>query len=227
MVKESVAGALLQRGLGIAAEDRERRQLPRGDFVWASTGPRHRCRGSQPARCLPEGDGGASTGPRHRCRGSTLPRVGSPGERVRFNGASASLPRIDTIGAVVSTLAQMLQRGLGIAAEDRVGPAGVTACVSVLQRGLGIAAEDRCRQRWLPHARDQASTGPRHRCRGSARRSRPGRPRARGFNGASASLPRIGPNGVLGYIISTMLQRGLGIAAEDRASSMTMKPNWL
>ncbi len=61
----------------------------------------------------------ASTGPRHRCRGSAL-------------------------DVAKQHWAQRLQRGLGIAAEDRA-----------------------LSQRWQ-RCSGPASTGPRHRCRGSA-----------------------------------------------------------
>ncbi len=135
---------LLQRGLGIAAEDRAEAGLP-----------------SPPV-------GVASTGPRHRCRGSAC-----------------------TIWIPSATFSQ-LQRGLGIAAEDRRAVHASVAHGSALQRGLGIAAEDRAVG---PHRRElagRASTGPRHRCRGSSEGRSPTGSRPACFNGASASLPRIG-----------------------------------
>ncbi len=43
--------------------------------------------------------------------------------------------------------------------------------------------------------------------------------RSSSFNGASASLPRIGMREHVEAIVYALLQRGLGIAAEDRAVS--------
>ncbi len=60
-----------------------------------------------------------------------------------------------------------LQRGLGIAAEDRFSIIHDEFGIKALQRGLGIAAEDRSLFVY--------------KC-----------PLAYSFNGASASLPRIG-----------------------------------
>ncbi len=62
-----------------------------------------------------------------------------------------------------------------------------------LQRGLGIAAEDRADADAIGQQRRLASTGPQHRCRGSTASRRPRTLRRTSFNGASASLPRIGP----------------------------------
>ncbi len=134
----------LQRGLGIAAEDRRAcRAAPRGERA---------------------GFNGAS---------ASLPRI-ARGERVwcvtnemGFNGASASLPRIDLVVA------------------------HVVAPFSSLQRGLGIAAEDRQKRNRASHPVHLASTGPRHRCRGSKGLPHRVRRDRASFNGASASLPRI------------------------------------
>ena len=159
---------------------------------------------------------GASTGPRHRCRGSRSRERCARHGRGRFNGASASMPRIGTIAKWRSPGGTVLQRGLGIDAEDR---SVSVACTLVL-----VAA----------------STGPRHRCRGSTRPAVTAHVSPMSFNGASASMPRIatemgtkrgeadastGPRhrcrGSLNmsstrHPRTTMLQRGLGIDAEDR-----------
>ncbi len=220
------------------------RRRPRRALI-ASTGPRHRCRGSAVTYCFTGVGASASTGPRHRCRGSE-PRV------PHHVGGD-----------------DVLQRGLGIAAEDRCGTPSALPPRAGLQRGLGIAAEDRpseppweaqptaastgprhrCRgsrpQGAHAHGIHEASTGPRHRCRGSPTRSRAARSRRSGFNGASASLPRIaaaseaalgsvtvastgprhrcrGSSPICPSTTSTTrwLQRGLGIAAEDRRGTV-------
>ncbi len=230
----------LQRGLGIAAEDRKRAFVAVGSLGVASTGPRHRCRGSpvQPVVTAPPVS--ASTGPRHRCRGShpafavhgpRLPASTGPRHRCRgslstwsrrawralcFNGASASLPRIASADNSRVATSSGLQRGLGIAAEDRSLLDAFPKAMGVLQRGLGIAAEDRLFRELGRRVSESASTGPRHRCRGSTPSAPWCRRWPRCFNGASASLPRIAAaNG--GYRMRvTKLQRGLGIAAEDR-----------
>ncbi len=165
---DCTVATVLQRGLGIAAEDRDGDVIGAAHVISASTGPRHRCRGS-----IIMSNGNvwgpyASTGPRHRCRGSRSSSCAISSSTRRFNGASASLPRI----------------------------------------GRGC----RRRARALP----RASTGPRHRCRGSHRSCRSAKHPRSCFNGASASLPRIVPDAlrVLPHVF--VLQRGLGIAAEDR-----------
>ena len=137
----------------------------------ASTGPRHRCRG-----WVVDGAYGAlldvaSTGPRHRCRGwimavripyvclalqrglgidaedgPSTPRAFPAGWR-RFNGASASMPRMGRAARGARARADGLQRGLGIDAED------------------GVSFDEDEDGAYV------ASTGPRHRCRGW----RPGR----------------------------------------------------
>src|ERR1700722_4902470 len=109
----------------------------------------------------------------------------------------------------------------------------------MLQRGLGIDAEDGIFQTDLVFFGGQASTGPRHRCRG--RRAKAAADafggtllqrglgidaedgyRARApssgrtcFNGASASMPRTADAGGDFATVSSVLQRGLGIDAED------------
>ncbi len=158
---------MLQRGLGIAAEDRLDAQRLREEVRRASTGPRHRCRGSRRSSCG-----------RRRARrcfngaSASLPRIArarwaAASRRTCFNGASASLPRIVASSEEVEQHQLQLQRGLGIAAEDR-----------------GQLERDHRGAR-------RASTGPRHRCRGSRRARSWALRRGSGFNGASASLPRI------------------------------------
>ena len=60
----------------------------------------------------------------------------------------------------------LLQRGLGIAAEERVDMIAVGYGVHVLQRGLGIAAEESHGDPRGLSDDELASTWPRHRCRG-------------------------------------------------------------
>ena len=186
----SVDPPVLQRGLGIAAEDRR------------SSTPSHRARPSRfngASASLPRIDlpwatdhraNAASTGPRHRCRGSK------------------------TFAAFHCLAIAVLQRGLGIAAEDRVDIQRMMSTILALQRGLGIAAEDRSWRRWSRAlgwwlqrglgiaAEDRVSnlsgsdlSVSLQRGLGIAAEDRPIRrdlrARSRGFNGASASLPRI------------------------------------
>ena len=215
-----VLRSMLQRGLGIAAEDRPHR---------AALGPFRRCfngasaslpRIASPSPFTLPRIGLASTGPRHRCRGSAWVCVPNCRSLACFNGASASLPRIGLFPDNQQVQVDPLQRGLGIAAEDRTSASAMPPAPRKLQRGLGIAAEDRLRMRGrvfvpepsfngasasLPRiathrARRRrrvasASTGPRHRCRGS-----------------SPAIQALSCSG-------RALQRGLGIAAEDRRVS--------
>ena len=242
----------------------------------ASTGPRHRCRGwhrSGPGAFAPRG---ASTGPRHRCRGwldalfkqryadrTTEVSAGAlighfrrrqredgrrGDSRTRFNGASASMPRMGLCPGAGGTKWQALQRGLGIDAEDGTPHRGPRALVVKLQRGLGIDAEDGSEGRGDRTGRFGASTGPRHRCRGwnahyffeasiqacfnGASASMPrmvSQPRREYscqacFNGASASMPRMALTSVLRLRRWRRLQRGLGIDAEDGSRSRTHPP---
>ena len=156
----------LQRGLGIDAED----GLPECQNVspgqYASTGPRHRCRGWLSVLAVRVASGGASTGPRHRCRGWRLRRRRSQASRLASTG-----PR------------------------------------------------HRCRG-WHPQSRPSqlrplASTGPRHRCRGWGAALGRTQRRSGGFNGASASMPRMVPVLIRCCRFAWVLQRGLGIDAED------------
>ena len=85
----------------------------------------------------------------------------------------------------------LLQRGLGIDAEDGTFATTLLLASSVLQRGLGIDAEDGPRARW---------TARRPRCFNGASASMPRMATSIerqssepcGFNGASASMPRMG-----------------------------------
>ncbi len=156
----------------------------------ASTGPRHRCRGSRARDGRQLRGGPASTGPRHRCRGSWRARKRSSNTSCSFNGASASLPRIAANWSATIAALGVLQRGLGIAAEDRRTPPKREASLAVLQRGLGIAAEDRCppsyRRSWRLSFNGASASLPRI---GEAELL--AALEAASFNGASASLPRI------------------------------------
>ncbi len=150
-----------------------------------------------------------------------LPRIGgtrrcAQASRSCFNGASALLPRIAAAASTCACSSTVLQRGLGIAAEDRLDRIAGTITFTQLQRGLGIAAEDRCvaprdLRLWWRGFNGASALLPRI---GSARRRRAAR--AARFNGASALLPRIGDIGRMLGELGTLLQRGLGIAAEDR-----------
>ena len=85
----------------------------------------------------------------------------------------------------------LLQRGLGIAAEDRASrPMRLAARASFNGASASLPRIGRPSVSALGCARP-ASTGPRHRCRGSA----------------STAAARVPP--------ACRLQRGLGIAAED------------
>ncbi len=182
---------LLQRGLGIAAEDRSRARSPRLHGDEASTGPRHRCRGSELA-----------TGQAMNTRTLLQRGLGIAAEDRTCSPSS---------GAVTTSL----QRGLGIAAEDRCASAVTPGIRTPLQRGLGIAAEDR---QWpsilstLGNGFNGASASlpriARARWAAASRRTC--------FNGASASLPRIVASSEEVEQHQLQLQRGLGIAAEDR-----------
>ncbi len=158
----------LQRGLGIDAEEWAPTAVPTRDFDKASTGPRHRCRGMSPDRLV--GDDGLL---------EWLQRgLGIDAEewaRLR----ARRVPRV--LG---------LQRGLGIDAEEWITSPSVLSAYPKLQRGLGIDAEEcgsaaprSCGRsssfngasasmprndlpRALHYVGIQASTGPRHRCRG-------------------------------------------------------------
>ena len=182
---------VLQRGLGIDAEDRPRSRAARSQ----------RCRFN-----------GAS---------ASMPRIGTRSPRradqsSSFNGASASMPRIGSWLRPPRSTGRSLQRGLGIDAEDRPLTIELQSMRPRLQRGLGIDAEDRSRsESWSPGAAS-ASTGPRHRCRGSENNAGHDPRRADRFNGASASMPRIGPPVADPEAEAYSLQRGLGIDAEDR-----------
>ncbi len=205
---------LLQRGLGIAAEDRCRPCTRHRQSTPASTGPRHRCRGSSGERCVRAVRREASTGPRHRCRGSVRPSralfmgdVASTGPRHRCRGSQVPKPKAapatrastgprhrcrgSTFTDNSVKVPDWLQRGLGIAAEDRPREVDEPAALVWLQRGLGIAAEDRYLLSDGNSGLAHASTGPRHRCRGSCARSARASHSSACFNGASASLPRI------------------------------------
>ena len=162
----------------------------------ASTGPRHRCRGWARAAA-----GGVfpistcSTGPRHRCRGWRQASRSIASRRLsRFNGASASMPRMGMSARKAERPPVGLQRGLGIDAQDgwrearrafdttqyastgprhrcrgwQGGGSGNGGTLTLLQRGLGIDAEDG-RRTLLECSRSAAC-----------------------FNGASASMPRMG-----------------------------------
>ncbi len=133
----------------------------------------------------------ASTGPRHRCRGSARTSRAPRATRARFNGASASLPRIAR-----QTRASRCPANASTGPRHRCrGSQRHHERVPVHVVGASTGPRHRCRGSQLPDgqaaAAFEASTGPRHRCRGSARRPRRRVPRRRGFNGASASLPRI------------------------------------
>ena len=205
----------LQRGLGIDAEDGNLDDVPDCRRAHASTGPRHRCRGWRRRTCRARRSGSASTGPRHRCRG--------------WWGHETALGS-----------ACLLQRGLGIDAED--GIAQMTKLAPSTPRFNGASASMprmvRGSDRGARHG--EASTGPRHRCRGWRCGLQTRRVSSIGFNGASASMPRMAGDGVDGQDFfapaSTgprhrcrgwrqrvravnpplpLLQRGLGIDAED------------
>ena len=172
-----------------------RRERPTpGRHPAASTGPRHRCRGSDAGRRLHRRGRIASTGPRHRCRGSaallSAHDVGpgaSTGPRHRCRGSK-------TPSTESPTASNLLQRGLGIDAEDRKRPLPREPLAPIASTG----PRHRCRGSGLDTPErtvgDVASTGPRHRCRGSPLRRASPPPRSGRFNGASASMPRIGPN---------------------------------
>ncbi len=134
----------------------------------------------------------ASTGPRHRCRGSADERHRPRLVGHCFNGASASLPRIGRLPMGVVVEEQQLQRGLGIAAEDRSSRIARRSHAKQLQRGLGIAAEDR-RPRSTSPLRAPRFNGASASLPRIGLRATPSGSRPRCFNGASASLPRIGP----------------------------------
>ncbi len=142
--------------------------LPREASAQASTGPRHRCRGSRAASAYGASPTRwASTGPRHRCRGSILSSLMSSLPSVRFNGASASLPRIGRRGTEPVTPSTLLQRGLGIAAEDRKGCRTVFDEIEPASTGPRHRCRGSSSQRVDHMSPSSASTGPRHRCRGS------------------------------------------------------------
>ena len=154
----------LQRGLGIAAEDCGRSSRPRA-----------------PMPCF----NGAS---------ASLPRIVRTHPRVfavpeRFNGASASLPRIVGVQEVCLVMNELLQRGLGIAAED---------CASTAITSSGSPPRFNGASASLPRIAACITTI----CGW-----------ATCFNGASASLPRIGVAVATAATHWLMLQRGLGIAA--------------
>ncbi len=183
----------LQRGLGIAAEDRQHERGVEALAVDASTGPRHCCRGSAVAPSLRVGGRVASTGPRHCCRGSSssgrTARTPVPAlqrglgiaaeDRAcgraraswcrRFNGASALLPRIGVYAARSKVVGEIASTGPRHCCRgSRSTARSATTRRRMLQRGLGIAAEDRPMLDRLVVRVVGASTGPRHCCRGSA-----------------------------------------------------------
>ena len=208
-------GGVLQRGLGIDAEDGARLPLGRGPRcsmlqrglgIDAEDGRREPLRLPRSLR--------ASTGPRHRCRGWSLSRPHRRSPAPCFNGASASMPRMVKSEGLVGWSHWWLQRGLGIDAEDgspfcclAVCPVSFNGASASMPRmgreplrlprypralrGLGIDAEDGRLQTSCHEQRERASTGPRHRCRGWRRCP------------AESIRPAIS------------LQRGLGIDAED------------
>src|SRR5579859_6016753 len=191
----------LQRGLGIAAEDR------------------------RPLAAAERSLRAASTRPRHRCRGSTSRRTRMYSES---RGLQRGLGIAAEDRAWVAAGGEdwgLLQRGLGIAAEDRPSAPMVSVeATKPLQRGLGIAAEDR-RERAVCSERAQgASTRPRHRCRGSlvvggvGANSAHGLQRGLGIAAEDRSMP---PRSTTA---TRALQRGLGIAAEDRTSAAAVSP---
>ena len=167
-----------------------------------------------------------------------------------FNGASASMPRMvvrranTRVELLASTGPRHRCRGWASIVVD-TGVASVE-----LQRGLGIDAEDGPGVEMAAVSYLEASTGPRHRCRGWERgdlkftraraqlqrglgidaedgtRTRQRRTTCRScFNGASASMPRMGAIAGSEQYGVTSLQRGLGIDAEDgRGSARTKAP---
>ena len=207
----------LQRGLGIDAEDRSQ-----SVFDGSSNSPGF----NGASASMPRIDGPPAQGRRGHCRfngaSASMPRIGrtwAAGRRrpPRFNGASASMPRIGR----AEEAGPATVRGASTGPRHRCRgsskePGTLRGRLMALQRGLGIDAEDRGRASAALDMAAVASTGPRHRCRGSARSRSGARPGGLCFNGASASMPRIGRSAWPVRSCSWQLQRGLGIDAEDR-----------
>ena len=108
----------------------------------------------------------ASTGPRHRCRGWVFAQAPVAPSGRRFNGASASMPRMEHHTEALEPSWSSFN-GASASMPRMVARAAATArAASGLQRGLGIDAEDGTRTIFSRPRSRPASTGPRHRCRG-------------------------------------------------------------
>ncbi len=204
----------LQRGLGIDAEECSptppTASRPSTSFNGASASMPRNARNRKHDRLRRA----ASTGPRHRCRG--MLRVGGAGEPAfalqRGLGIDAEEWRPSRPG---TTCSSRLQRGLGIDAEECGCPHEAPPRPQSLQRGLGIDAEECTPIRLDRNPTDHASTGPRHRCRGMSAWPIGLMLRRSGFNGASASMPRNAEAQASAQNAHSLLQRGLGIDAEE------------
>ncbi len=165
-----------------------------GVLTWASTGPRHHCRGS---RLLRAADRGFRL-PGFNGAPTSLPGIVEPRVRCarwpqrRFNGAPTSLPGIGdrrhvTRSRSASTGPRHHCRG------SLPSPTGRSVSLDACFNGAPTSLPGIGRPRRIPRP-DMASTGPRHHCRGSpSADAESGSTHCLGrFNGAPTSLPGIG-----------------------------------